>query len=89
MKTLKTYQIGEFYIVILILKMVEKVIFWHIILYYFKKCKNSTEMQKKKKIIARKGKCKWSAKKICANYGKGTDWSKSFAKFLTEWCSTV
>ena len=29
--------------------MVEKVIFWHIILYYFKKCKNSTEMQKKKK----------------------------------------
>ena len=44
--------------------------FWHIILYYFKKHKNATEMQKK----------------ICAVYGEGavTDGmcQKWFAKFL-------
>ena len=56
---------------ILILKMEENMLhFWHIMLYYFKKSKNTTEMQKK----------------ICAVYGEGsgTDWTcqKWFARFL-------
>ena len=58
-------------IAILILKMEENMQhFWHIMLYYFMKGKNTTEMQKK----------------ICAVYGEGavTDWmcQKWFAKFL-------
>ena len=44
--------------------------FWYIMLYYFKKVKNATEMQKE----------------ICAVYGEGAmiDWmcQKWFAKFL-------
>ena len=42
---------------ILILKMEEKSTYEHIMLYYFKKGKNATEMQKKKK--------------NCAVYGEG------------------
>ena len=46
----------NFYVAILILKMEEKKQHsWHIMLYYFKKGKNTTEMQKK----------------ICAVYGEG------------------
>ena len=45
--------------------------FWHIMLYFYKKGKNTTEMQKKKK--------------ICTVYGEGavTDWTcqKWFEKF--------
>ena len=56
---------------ILILKMEENTqYFRHIMLYYFKKGKNATEMQKK----------------ICAVYGEGTvtDWTcqKCFVKIL-------
>ena len=48
--------------------------FWHIMLFYFKKGKNTTEMQKKKKICAvygegavAHGTCqKWFAKVLCA-----------------------
>ena len=51
----------------------EKATFQHIMLYYFKKGKNTSEMQKKKK-------------KICEMYGEGavTDYTshKCFAKFL-------
>ena len=38
----------NFYLAILILKMEENAHFWHIMLYYFKKGKNASEMQKKK-----------------------------------------
>ena len=60
----------NFCVAILILKMEEKKqYFWHLMLYYFKKGKNETEMQKK----------------ICAVYGEGavTDrmCQKRFAKF--------
>ena len=51
--------------------------FGHIMLYYFKKGKNTTETQKK----------------ICAMYGKGTVTDrmcqKWFAKFRAGECSTV
>ena len=62
----------NFYVAILILKMEEKKQhFWHIMLYYFKKGKNTTATQKK----------------ICAVYGEGavTDptCQKWFAKFRT------
>ena len=54
-----------------------KATFWHIMLYYFKKGKNTTETQKK----------------ICAMYGKGTVTDrmcqKWFAKFRAGECSTV
>ena len=58
---------------ILILEMEENMQhFWHIMLYYFKKGKNKTEMQKMKKTYAM--------------YGEGvvTDWAcqEWFAKFL-------
>ena len=57
----------NFCVAILILKMEENTHFQHIMLYYFKKGTNATEMQKK----------------ICAVYGEGavTD-QKQFAKFL-------
>ena len=58
----------NFCVAILLLKTEEnKQHFWHIKVYYFKKGKNTTEMQKK----------------ICAVYGEGavTD-QKQFAKFL-------
>ena len=63
-------KIDEFCVAILILKMEEKKHhFQHIMLYYFKKGKNATKMQKK----------------ICAVYGEGvvTDWTcqKWFANF--------
>ena len=46
-------ELGDFWIAILILKMEENMqYFWHIIFYYFKRGKNTTEMQKKKKICA-------------------------------------
>ena len=45
----------NFCLVILILKIEENTHFWHIMLYYFKKGKNATEMPNK----------------ICAEYGKG------------------
>ena len=58
-----------FCVAILILKMEENTHFWHIMLYYFKKGTNATEMQKK----------------ICAVYGEGavTDQTcqKGFVKF--------
>ena len=65
----------NFSIAILILKMEwEKATFQHIMLYYFKKGKNTSEMKKKKK------------KKICEMYGEGavTDYTchKCFANFL-------
>ena len=42
----------NFYAAILILKMEENAQhFWHIMLYYFKKGKNATEMQKKKRFV--------------------------------------
>ena len=61
----------NFCVAILILKMEEKKQhFWHIMLYHFKKSKNTTEMHKK----------------ICATYGEGavTDQTcqKWFMKFL-------
>ena len=44
----KPTKIGDFSVVILILKMGEnKQDFWHIMLYYFKKGKDTTEMQKR------------------------------------------
>ena len=44
------------YVAILILKMAENMQhFWHIMLYYFKKGKNKTEMQKMKKTYAMYG----------------------------------
>ena len=43
----KNIKIGEFSVPILILKMEEDTRFWHSILYYFKKGKNTTEMQNK------------------------------------------
>ena len=62
----------NFCLAILILKIEEKKRFQHIMLYYFKKGKNSTETQKK----------------ICAVYGEGavTDrmCQKWFAKFRVE-----
>ena len=64
----KTSKSGNFGVAILISKMEENTQhFQHIMLYYFKKGKNATEMQKK----------------ICAVYGEGavTD-QKQFAKFL-------
>ena len=52
----KTTKLVNFCAAILILKMEEDIQhFWQIILYYFKKGKNATEMQKK----------------ICAVYGEG------------------
>ena len=45
----------NFCVAILTLKMDENTHFWHIMLYYFKKGKNATEMPKK----------------ICAVYGEG------------------
>ena len=61
----------NFYAVILILKMEENMQhFWHIMLYYFKKGKNTTEIQKK----------------ICAVHGEGAETDRTchkwFAKFL-------
>ena len=48
---------------ILILKMEENMQhFWHIMLYYFKKDRNATEMQKKKKICAAMEKVLWLIK---------------------------
>ena len=60
----------NFCVAILILNMEEDTYFQHIMLYYFKKGKNASEMQNK----------------ICAVYGEGgaTDWmyQKWFVKFL-------
>ena len=61
----------NFYVAILIFKIEENMQhFWHIMLYYFKEGKNTTETQKK----------------ICAVYGEGavTDrmCQKGFVKFL-------
>ena len=59
----------NFCVAILILKMEENTHFWHIMLYYFKKGKKATEMQKK----------------MCAVCGEGavTDWlcQKWFVEF--------
>ena len=68
-----------FCVAILILKMEEDTQhFWHIILCYFKKGKNTTEMQKKK---------------ICAVYGEGAVTDKTcqkwFVMILAGRCSTV
>ena len=69
----KTSKLVNFCAAILILNM-EEATFQHIMLYYFKKGKNTTEMQKKKKICAvygegavAHGTCqKWFAKVLCA-----------------------
>ena len=52
--TLKSLsKLVNFCVAILILKMEDNTQhFWHIMLYYFKKGKNATEMQKRKKIRA-------------------------------------
>ena len=45
----KVSKLVNFYVAILILKMEgKKATFWHIMLYYFRKGKNTTEIQKKK-----------------------------------------
>ena len=68
----------NFCAVILVLKMEENMPhFWHTMLYYFKKGKDATEMQK--------------IKKICAVYGEGavTDYVKSglqsFVLEISHW----
>ena len=49
----KKSKLVNFCAAILILEMEENMQhFWHIVLYYFRKGKNTTEMQKKKKICA-------------------------------------
>ena len=53
---LKRIKIDEFFLAILILKMVENMQhFWHIVLYYFKKGKNATEMLNKICIVHGEG----------------------------------
>ena len=60
------------FVVILILKMEEKKQhFWHIMLYYFQKGKNATEMQKK----------------ICAVYGEGTGTDRTCQKWFAKFCA--
>ena len=44
--------------------------FWHVILYYFKKGKNTTEMQKNKK--------------ICAVFGEGAGTHQTCQKWLSK-----
>ena len=52
---LKKNKVVNLCVAILILKMEEKQCFWHIILYYLKEGKNTTELHKK----------------MCAVYGEG------------------
>ena len=47
--------------------------FWHIMLYYFKKAKNSTEMQKQ----------------ICAVYGEGAVTDQTCQKWFVKFFGTV
>ena len=65
----------SFCVAILILKMEENIQhFWHIMLYYFKKDKNTTEMQNKK---------------ICAVYGEGAVTDQTCQKCFVEFLGTV
>ena len=48
--------------------------FWHIILYYFKKGKNATEMQKKK---------------ICAVYREGAVTGQTYQKWFANFLGTI
>ena len=61
---------------ILILKMIEdRQYFQHILLYYFKKCKNATEMQKKPH--------------ICAVYGESTEMDWTYQKWFVKLLGTI
>ena len=64
----------NFCVAILILKMEENVQhFWHIMLYSFKKGKNTTEMQKK----------------ICAVYGEGAVTDRTCQKWFAKFFGTI
>ena len=59
---------------ILILKMEENMQhFWHIMLYYFKEGKNTTEMQKR----------------ICAVYGEGAVTDRTCEKWFVKFLGTI
>ena len=61
----------NFCVAILILEVEEKQHFRHTILYYFKKGKNATEMQKK----------------ICAVYGEGAVTDRTCQKWFAKFCA--
>ena len=62
----------DFCVAILILKMEENMQhFWHIMLYYFKKNKNATEMQKR----------------VCAVYGEGAMTDQTCQKWFVKFCA--
>ena len=63
----------NFCVAILILEMEENTHFQHIMLYYFKKGKNATEMQEKKK--------------ICGVYGKGSVTDQTCQKWFVKFCA--
>ena len=65
----------NFCVAILILKMEENLQhFQHIMLYYFKKGKHATEMQKRKN---------------CAMYGEGTVTDQTCQKWFVKFCAKI
>ena len=69
---LKLIKIGQFCVVILILKLEgKKQHFWHIMLYYFKKAKNIAEMQKE----------------ICTMYGEVAMTDQTCQKWVVKFCA--
>ena len=64
----------NFYAAILILKIEAKQHFWHIMLYYFKKGKNATEMEKKiYTVYGEVAVTKWTCQKWFATFLGTTD----------------